>query len=66
MEKITLTINKWSNEELKNIKNFKIPVIIMLSDNKKEIKDHYLNDGFSDYILVSDMDNELKKIIEKY
>ena len=53
-------------KELKNIKNFKIPVIIMLSDNKKEIKDHYLNDGFSDYILVSDMDNELKKIIEKY
>lgn len=53
-------------KELKNIKNFKIPVIIMLSDNKKEIKDHYLNDGFSDYILVSEIDNELKKIIEKY
>ena len=53
-------------KELKNIKNFKIPVIIILSDNKKEIKDHYLNDGFSDYILVSEIDNELKKIIEKY
>ena len=53
-------------KELKNIKNFKIPVIIMLNDNKKEIKDHYLNDGFSDYILVSEIDNELKKIIEKY
>ena len=53
-------------KELKNIKNFKIPVIIMLSDNKKEIKDHYLNDGFSDYILVSEIDNEIDKIVKKY
>ena len=27
---------------------------------------HYIEDGFSDYILTSDLRNELKKIIEKY
>ena len=53
-------------EELNKIKKFKIPVVIMLDSNKEAIKSHYINDGFSDYLLISDIKNEIKRIIEKY
>ena len=33
---------------------------------KNKIKEHYLKDGFSDYILIDDLRNEIKRIIEKY
>lgn len=51
---------------MKEIKGFNIPVIIMLKEDKEHIKDHYLDDGFSDYLLLDNLDNELNRIIEKY
>ena len=30
------------------------------------IKEHFIEDGFSDYILISNLENELDRIIEKY
>ena len=53
-------------KKLKEINNFNIPCIVILDFNKENIKKYYLKDGFSDYILTSDLRNELKKIIEKY
>ena len=38
----------------------------MLDSNKENIKKHYIEDGFNDYILLSDINNEIKRIIEKY
>ena len=43
-----------------------MPVIIMLGEDKENIKEHYLNDGFSDYILLDNLENELDRIIERY
>lgn len=54
-------------EELKNIRNFKTNIIIMLGLNKEFIKEHYINDyKFKDYIIKRNYKNELKKIVDKY
>lgn len=53
-------------EGMKKIKDFDSPVIIMLKEDKEHIKDHYLEDGFDDYILINNLENELNRIIEKY
>ena len=49
-----------------NIKGFDIPCIVMLNGNKEKIKDHYIKDGFSDYILNNNLKNEINRIINKY
>ena len=51
---------------LKNINKFNTPCIVMLNNNKEQIKEHYIEDGFSDYIMINDLKNELKRIIDKY
>ena len=51
---------------MREVKGFNIPVIIMLGEDKENIKDHYLDDGFSDYILLDDLEKDLDRIIEKY
>ena len=53
-------------KRLKTIDNFSIPCIVILNSSKNKIKEHYLKDGFSDYILTDDLRNEIKRIIEKY
>ena len=53
-------------KRLKTIDNFSIPCIVILNSSKNKIKEHYLKDGFSDYILIDDLRNEIKRIIEKY
>lgn len=53
-------------KELKKIKKFKTPVVIMISKDKEFIKDHFINDGFSDCIIYDNLDNEIKRIAEKY
>ena len=53
-------------EELKKVKDFKIPVIVMLDDNKEGIKLHYLKDGFADYIIKSKLDTELARIMKRF
>ena len=51
---------------MQKINGFKTPVIIMLNEDKENIKEHYLDDGFSDYILLDNLESELDRIIEKY
>lgn len=53
-------------QELKKIEGFKTPVIVMLNKNKEHIKEHYVKDGFSDFILREKMNEEVKRIIDKY
>lgn len=53
-------------KEMQKLKDFKIPVIIMLNGDKDHIKDHYLDDGFTDYLLLDNLESELDRIIEKY
>lgn len=53
-------------QELNKLKDFNIPTIIILKEDKEHIKEHFLNDGFSDYILLKNLDSELNRIIEKY
>lgn len=53
-------------QQLNEIKKFKIPVVILLDDNKEAIKNHYVDEGFSDYILKRDLNNELDRITKKF
>ena len=53
-------------QELKKISKFKIPVIVVLNKEKEFIKEHYLEEGFSDYILKEHLDTEIKRIVDKY
>ena len=54
-------------ETLKRLRkeNINIPAIIMLDEGKEHIKNHYIKDGFIDYILKSDIKNEINRIIKK-
>ncbi len=52
--------------KLKEIDNFDIPVIIALDKNKEKIKQNYLEDGFSDIILVSNLSDEIDRIVSSY
>jgi len=59
------TINGFvTMQELKKINNFNTPCVIMLQKDKESIKDNYLEDGFKDYIILSNLDKDLNKIIE--
>lgn len=51
-------------KELKKDSKFKIPVIIMIDKDVEFIKDHFVDDGFSDYIIKSDLKNELDRIFK--
>ena len=51
---------------MKKINGFKTPIIVILDEDKEHIKEHYLEDGFKDYILISNLDSDLNRIIEKY
>ena len=53
-------------KELNKIKGFNIPVIVMLKENKEQIKEHYLEDGFKDYLLIKNFKSEIDRIIDKY
>ena len=53
-------------QELNKLNDFNIPTIIMLKKDKENIKEHFVNDGFSDYLLLDNLDNELNRIMEKY
>lgn len=53
-------------KRLSSIKKFKTPVVISLEKDKEFIKKHYIKDGFSDYFLKSDIDGEVKRIMNKF
>ena len=52
-------------KEMQKIKGFSLPCIVMLNESKKGLAKHYIEDGFSDYIINEDIDS-LNKIIQKY
>ena len=53
-------------KELKEIKKFNIPVVIVINKKKEFIKEHFIEDGFSDCIILENLDNEIEKICKKY
>ena len=59
-------INLTIKQALQKLKNFDIPVIIMLNKDKDSIKEHYIEDGFTDYLLTDNLEEEIKRIIDKY
>ena len=52
--------------KLKQIPKFKTPVIIAIDKEKEFIKDHFINDGFKDCIILNDDKKALEEIINKY
>ena len=54
-------------ETLKRLRSYdiNIPMIVILDSSKEHIKHHYIKDGFTDYILKDDLNNEAKRIIKK-
>lgn len=50
--------------KLKIINGFKTPVIVILNDDTSFIKKHFLEDGFSDYILKSSMKEDIERIFK--
>ena len=52
-------------KEMQKIKGFNTPCIVMLNESKKGLSKHYIEDGFSDYLINEDIDS-LNKILEKY
>ena len=51
-------------EELKKNKKFNSKVIVMLGIGKKHLRNHYIEDGFTDVILKENLTDELKEKIE--
>ena len=51
-------------EELKKNKKFNSKVIVMLGIGKKHLRNHYIEDGFTDVILKENLNDELKEKIE--
>lgn len=51
-------------KELKKDAKFKTPVIVILDKNTEFIKKHFLEDGFSDYLLKSDLVKEIDRVLK--
>lgn len=47
-------------------KGFSVPSVVMLNKNKESLKEHYVEDGFSDYLRKENMEEEFDRIIKKY
>lgn len=47
-------------------KGFNVPTIVMLNKNKESLKEHYVEDGFNDYIKKENLEEEFDRIIKKY
>ena len=55
--------NESGIEVLNQIKDLtKDPIYIMLNENKDFMKEHYIEDGFKNYIIKENIEEELKKI----
>ena len=50
-------------EELKKNKKFNSKVIVMLGNGKKHLRNHYIEDGFTDVIIKENLTDELKEKI---
>ena len=49
-------------KKLQATKKFKTPVLITINDDKKFLVSKYIEDGFKDYILKSNLNEEIKKV----
>lgn len=47
---------------LKTVKNMKTPLVVAINKNEEFMTKHYIEDGFTDYILKDDIENTLKKL----
>lgn len=47
-------------------KGFNVPTIVMLNKNKESLKEHYVEDGFNDYLRKENIEEEFDRIIKKY
>ena len=52
--------------KLKQIPKFKTPVIIAIDKEKEFIKEHFINDGFKDCIILNDDKKSLEEALNKY
>ena len=52
-------------KSLKKKRGFKTPTVVLLDKSKESIKEHYIKDGFTDYLLLSNINEEIKKL-DKY
>ncbi|MGN0993333.1 MAG: ATP-binding protein [Bacilli bacterium] len=53
-------------KSLKENKKFNIPVVIVIEKNKEFIKEHFIEDGFSDCIILENIESDIKRICDKY
>lgn len=49
---------------LKKKKNFKTDIVVIIDKGLEMIKDQFKKDGFKDYILKENLENDLKRILE--
>lgn len=49
-------------KELKKDTRFKTPVIVMLDKDTEFIKEHFIEDGFSDYLIKNELASEIERI----
>ena len=47
-------------------KDLKTPIVVMLKKDKETIGKHYIEDGFDNYLLEENLDDEFDRIIKKY
>ena len=64
-EKLTSISGKDLLLRIKEIRNFKTPVILLTKDNNYEYNEEYLKEGFTDYILKPLKKEELQNIIKR-
>ena len=50
-------------KELKKNPKFKINVIVMIDKDLEMIKEHFIEDGFTNYLLKDDVENELERVL---
>ncbi len=53
-------------KEIKTVKHINIPIIVLVGNGNEFLSKHYLKDGFDDIMLENDIDNEVKRIKDKY
>lgn len=53
-------------KELKRLKKFKTPVIVILDKSKEHFKKYYIEDGFDSVIIKNDLTDEVNKIIKEH
>lgn len=51
-------------KELKSDSKFKINVIIMIDKDLEMIKDHFIEDGFTNYLMKDKVESELKRVLK--